>query len=346
MDLPQQRDEAVLAAIEERREAVNEAIREELQIQEPERLYEASRYLLDAGGKRLRPALLLLVAESLADVDPESVSYRSFPTLDGDEIDLIRAAVSIEVIQSFTLIHDDIMDQDDLRRGVPAVHAEYDLATAILAGDTLYSKAFEIMLASGASPDRSLDALQVLAETCTMICEGQAMDIGFEGRHDVTVEEYRQMIMRKTAVLFSAAARVPAILMGAEQSVIDALGQYGLQVGEAFQIHDDVLDLVGSSENLGKERGSDLREGKRTIISIHATQHGVDLDALVNEMGNEPDAIESVVAELDRVGSLDHAKAVADQLVNDGTAALSVLPENRSGALLNELARYLIEREY
>jgi len=136
------REEAVLEAVRQRRERVNAAIPEELPIKRPERLYEASRYLLDAGGKRLRPTVLLAVGEALTDVEPLSADYREFDDLEGDAIDLMAAAVSVETIQSFTLIHDDIMDDDELRRGVPAVHEKFGLDTAILAGDTLYSKAF------------------------------------------------------------------------------------------------------------------------------------------------------------------------------------------------------------
>ena len=198
----QQVEQAILA----RREQVNEALPEELPIARPEHLYEATRYLLDAGGKRLRPTVLLLVAESLLDVDPLSADYRSFPTLDGGRADLLSAAIAIEVIQTFTLIHDDIMDDDDLRRGVPAVHKEYDLSTAILAGDTLYAKAFELLLDTGAAPERTVAANKRLATTCTRICEGQSLDIEFEQREAVTPDEYLEMVELKTAVLYGAAA--------------------------------------------------------------------------------------------------------------------------------------------
>ena len=185
--------QAVERAVTNRRERVNSAIDEDLPLVEPERLYEASRYLLRAGGKRLRPTVLLLAAESLADVPPLSTDYRSFPATEG-EVDVMRAAVSVEIIQSFTLIHDDIMDDDSVRRGVPAVHQEFDVSTAILAGDTLYSKAFENMLKTGAPAERSVRALSELATTCTEICEGQSMDIDFEGRAAVTPDEYLRMV--------------------------------------------------------------------------------------------------------------------------------------------------------
>ncbi|WP_248515391.1 geranylfarnesyl diphosphate synthase [Salinarchaeum laminariae] len=345
------REAAVLATIRERREVVNGAIPEEIPVVKPERLYQASRYLLDAGGKRLRPTISLLVAEALADVEPGSENYREFPTLSTEypEIDVLSAAVSVEVIQSFTLIHDDIMDDDDLRRGVPAVHQEFDLETAILAGDTLYSKAFEIMLGTGAADDRSVRALDVLARTCTEICEGQALDVEFEDRDDVAVDEYLHMIEQKTAVLYGAAASLPAVLMGADDETVDALYQYGLDVGRGFQIQDDVLDLTVPSEKLGKQRGSDLVENKRTLITLHAREQGVDIANLV-----ETDSVEAVteaeideaVATLQEAGSIEFARERAESLVDSGKSHLEVLPDNEARTLLEQTADYLIERGY
>ncbi|SDR07572.1 geranylfarnesyl diphosphate synthase [Natronobacterium texcoconense] len=351
MTTSETREEAVLEAVGKRRELVNDAIPEELPVARPERLYEASRYLLDAGGKRLRPTILLATAEALADVEPLSVDYRSFPTVheEIDEIDMMDAAVSVEVIQSFTLIHDDIMDDDDLRRGVPAVHREYDLETAILAGDTLYSKAFEIMLETGAEPARMVEALDVLANTCTQICEGQALDVDFEQRDDVTPEEYLKMVEQKTAVLYAASASLPAILMGADDEVVDALYGYGLDVGRAFQIQDDVLDLTVPSEELGKQRGSDLVENKQTLITVHARDHGLDVADLVDT--DDVDAvteaeIDDAVARLEETGSIDYANEKARELVEQGKERLEVLPDNEAHDLLDEIADYLIERGY
>ncbi|WP_394740447.1 geranylfarnesyl diphosphate synthase [Natronococcus roseus] len=366
MTIPEAREEAVLEAVNQRRKLVNEAIPEALPIQRPERLYEASRYLLDAGGKRLRPTILLTTAEALADVEPLSTDYREFPTLDGradppaadgedaqsqapETIDAMAAAVSVEVIQSFTLIHDDIMDDDDLRRGVPSVHREYDLETAILAGDTLYSKAFEIMLETGAASDRAVDALEILATTCTKICEGQSLDVDFEQRDDVTPEEYLEMVEQKTAVLYAASACLPAILQGADQETIDALYGYGLDIGRAFQIHDDVLDLTVPSEELGKQRGSDLVEEKQTLITVHARDQGVEIEDLVDTEDVErvtESEIDDAVAELERVGSITYANDRARELVEQGKDRLEVLPDNEARELLCDIADYLIERGY
>ncbi|WP_135362621.1 geranylfarnesyl diphosphate synthase [Halosimplex halophilum] len=348
--MSRQSQAAVERAIATRRERVNQAIPEELPIDEPERLYEATRYLLDAGGKRLRPTVLLLVAESLADadVDPETADYRSFPA-EGGTVDVLKAAVGVEVIQSFTLIHDDIMDDDDLRRGVPSVHREYDLSTAILAGDTLYSKAFQYLVETGAAPERTNAALMELSTTCTQICEGQSLDIDFESREAVATDEYLEMVELKTAVLYAASAAIPAMLVGADDETVDSLHGYGLDVGRAFQIQDDLLDLTTPSEKLGKQRGSDLVEGKQTLITLHAREQGVDVDDLVEtdsvEAVDEAE-IEAAVDELREAGSIEYARETARDLIASGKDNLRVLPDNDARARLEDIADYLIEREY
>ncbi|WP_135303157.1 geranylfarnesyl diphosphate synthase [Haloarcula amylovorans] len=344
-----ERHQQVEAAILARRERVNEALPEELPVTRPEHLYEATRYLLDAGGKRLRPTVLLLVAESLLDVEPLSKNYRDFPTLDGGDADVLSAAIAIEVIQTFTLIHDDIMDDDDLRRGVPAVHKEYDLSTAILAGDTLYSKAFEFLLETGAAPERTVEANKRLATTCTRICEGQSLDIEFEQREAVTPDEYLEMVELKTAVLYGAAASIPATLLGADQETVTALYNHGLDVGRAFQIQDDLLDLTTPSEKLGKQRGSDLVENKQTLVTLHARQQGVDVANLVDTDSVEDVSeaeIDDAVARLREAGSIEYAQDRAQDLVQSGKENLEVLPDNEARELLDGIANYLVEREY
>jgi geranylgeranyl diphosphate synthase type I len=342
-------EKRVLDAVAQRRELVNDAIDEELPMSEPPRLWEATRYLLEAGGKRLRPTVVLLAAEALADVAPLSADYRSFPTLDETTIDVMAAAVSLEVIQSFTLIHDDIMDDDDLRRGVPAVHEAYDTSTAILAGDTLYAKAFELMTNTDSPPENALEATRLLATTCIRICEGQALDVEFERQTDVLPEEYLEMIEHKTAVLYGASAATPAVLLGADEETVEALYRYGIDSGCAFQIQDDVLDLTVPSEKLGKQRGSDLVENKETIITLHARQQGVDVDGLVET--DDPEAvteaeIDAAVAELEAAGSIDYAREKAQELTDRSKNRLSILPDNEARGLLEDLADYLITRGY
>ena len=342
-------EKRVLDAVESRRELVNEALDDDIPMQSPERLYEATRYLLKAGGKRLRPTVSLLTAEALADVEPLSVDYHAFPALDGAEIDVMSAATSIEVIQSFTLIHDDIMDDDDLRRGVPAVHKEYDTETAILAGDTLYAKAFELLSGTGADPENGIEAVQRLATTCTQICEGQALDVEFEHRTEVLPEEYLEMVELKTAVLYGAAAATAATLMDADDPTVEAVYRYGIDSGRAFQIQDDVLDLTVPSETLGKQRGSDLVENKETLITLHARQQGIDVDSLVGaaDVDSVSEAeIDEAVAVLDDVGSIDYAEAKARELTANAKGHLDVLPDNEARSLLRDISDYLITRGY
>jgi geranylgeranyl diphosphate synthase type I len=343
------RERRVTGAVGERRDRVNDAIEDFLPVRRPERLYEASRYLLDAGGKRLRPASLLLVGEALTDTPPLSTDYRAFPDVDDVERDLMAAAVSIEVIQSFTLIHDDIMDDDDLRRGVPSVHRQYDESTAILAGDTLYSKAFEIMLETDAPPQRVLDAMEVLATTCTQICEGQSLDIAFEESATVSIEEYMEMIELKTAVLYAASTAIPAHVLGADRETVEAMTAFGVDVGKAFQIKDDLLDLTTPSEQLGKQRGSDLIEGKQTLVTIHARQQGVGVDGLL-DVEDPADVTEANVDEalgtLRDAGSIEFARSRMRSLTDDAIDRLDVLPQNEARDTLADLATYLIEREY
>ena len=341
-DGEREREARVLEAVRERRDRVNAAVAVDLPPAEPERLYAASRHLIEAGGKRLRPALVLLVAEALVG---QTGDYRAFPDLDGGEVDVMTAAVGVELIHTFTLAHDDIMDEDDMRRGERAVHREYDLSTAILAGDTLFAKGFELLTATGAKPDRQLAAIRRLAETCTRICEGQELDVESEFADEVLPEEYMRMVELKTAVLYGAAAAIPAVLLGADEETVEALYQYGVESGTAFQIHDDVLDLTVPSEELGKRRGSDLLEGKRTLITLHARQHGLDVDEMLGDHPTETD-IDAAVDALRDAGSIAFARERAEELTASSKERLDVLPESEARTLLADLADYLIHRGY
>jgi geranylgeranyl diphosphate synthase type I len=339
----------VESALDRRREPINRALLDAVPVTKPERLHGAARYLLEAGGKRLRPAILLLSSEALAALDPDaSVDYRQFPAIDGGSVDVMAAATSVELVQTFTLVHDDLIDDDDVRRGVPAVHREYDDSTAILAGDVLHAKAFELLLGTGAPPERSMRSLARLARTCTEICEGQTADIRLEEREHVSVEEYVDMVDRKTAALFATSACLPAILLGQDDAV-DPLSGYGREVGRAFQIHDDLLDLTTPTERLGKQRGSDLVEGKRTLVTVHARQQGVDVDGLLDgeTAASVSDAeIDDAVDVLDEAGSLEFARARAREFVERGKDHLDALPHSESRRLLADTADYLVEREY
>ncbi|MEM1813640.1 MAG: polyprenyl synthetase family protein, partial [Sulfolobales archaeon] len=216
------------------------------------RLYEASLHLLKAGGKRLRPLLTVLSAR-LFGLDEDIALY---------------PAASIELLHNFTLIHDDIMDRDDFRRGVPTVHKVYGEAMAILAGDLLFSKSYEAMLMLvGKVPDSLIvKALRELTWAAVTVAEGQSLDMEFEERDDVKMEEYFTMIFKKTAALFKASAYIGGVLAGADDSDLVRICEFARSVGMAFQIRDDELGLVGDEKVLGKPVFSDLREGKKTLL--------------------------------------------------------------------------------
>ncbi|MDD2665664.1 MAG: polyprenyl synthetase family protein [Methanocellales archaeon] len=318
----------ILDEIKKRGKMVDEAIGQLLPIIHPEGLYQAARYLVDAGGKRIRPAMLMLAAESVG----------------GDVKKVLPAAVSIELIHNFTLIHDDIMDQDEIRRGNPTVHVKWGLPAAILAGNTLYSKAFEIITNVDAPPKIVKRCLCILSKTCTDICEGQWMDMELAKRSSVSEGEYLKMVQKKTSVLFATSAMIGSLFGGATPEIADALWQAESTIGVGFQIRDDVLDLITPEVRLGKRRGNDLMEGKKTLIMIHALTKGVKLDALSRDSSREE--IDDAVQQLIDVGSIDYAMEKAFELVEQGKSKLDVLPDSTAKELLMELADYMITRTY
>ncbi|HOB17387.1 MAG TPA: polyprenyl synthetase family protein [Candidatus Methanoculleus thermohydrogenotrophicum] len=292
-------------------------------------LFRASAHLLLAGGKRLRPAVVILAADAVKE---------------GSSDDLIPAALALELTHNFTLIHDDIMDGDVTRRGVPTVHTIWGEPTAILAGDVLYAKAFEFICLSDAGNHEKVHAVKMLARTCTEICEGQSMDIAFAAREDVSEAEYLEMVSKKTGVLYGAAAAIGGILAGANPIQADALYQFGVNSGIAFQIQDDLIDLYASSEESGKDRASDIREGKQTLIAIKARQKGLDLAPYRRDLSGAE--IDGLIARLEDAGVIDEVRATAVERAGVAKAALSVLPDSEEKRLLGEIADFFINRGF
>ncbi len=310
--------------VSENARIVDEALEERVPLGEM-RIHDAAEHLLTAGGKRLRPALLMLVAGALGR-PPEKT---------------VEPALAVEITHSFTLIHDDVMDDDPLRRGEPSVHERWDVPTAILTGDYLYSKAFEVALETDASDETLRRVMETLARTCTLICEGQALDVELAESDDVTEDEYLRMVELKTGVLFAASTGIGALVSDA--GIYDDAYSYGLKVGKAFQIYDDVLDLTAESDDLGKTRGSDLVEGKNTVVTLHARRNGVD-PTLPKDASE--DEIEAKVEEIRDAGSIDYARRRAEELVEEGKRDLDALPDGEARNALDEIADYLIQRTY
>jgi len=264
----------------------------------------------------------------------------------GDPMSVIPAAVALELVHNFTLVHDDIMDNDDVRRGMPAVHVKWGSEGAILAGDTLYSKAFEILSVMEKDPERILKCVALLSRTCTEICEGQWMDIDFENRDTVSEEEYLEMVEKKTSVLYGAAAKVGAILGGASDEVADAMYEFGRLVGISFQIQDDVIDMITPEDILGKVRGSDLIEGKRTLIAIHALNHGVELEIFGKGGSVSPEQIDEAVSILKDSGSIKYAQDLSTETLERGKRMLDILGDSEAKNILLAVADYMVTRNY
>jgi geranylgeranyl diphosphate synthase type I len=290
-------------------------------------LGKASAHLLLAGGKRLRPALLLLSADAVRK---------------GSSIDVMPAALALELTHSFTLIHDDIMDADAVRRGVPTVHTRWDEPTAILAGDVLFASAFEFIALADTPDNVKVRAVSMLARTCVEICEGQHMDISFESRDDVLEGEYLRMVERKTGVLYAAAAGIGAILAGGNPAHVEALYNYGRGIGMAFQIQDDIIDLVAPADVSGKDRASDLREGKKTLISIKALEKGFDLSEYRRELSDAE--IDAVIGKLEDLGVIGEVRDTARELISTGKQRISILPDTEEKQLLMDIADHFLAR--
>ncbi|RLI88965.1 MAG: polyprenyl synthetase family protein [Candidatus Altiarchaeales archaeon] len=302
---------------------IHEKINETL-IGEPKRLYDASGYLIDVGGKRIRPLLCLLACESVG----------------GRIEDALETAVAMELIHTFTLIHDDIMDRDELRRGVPSVHKTYGESTAILAGDLLFSKAFELC---------DPKVIKILAKASTEICEGQEMDMSFESRTCVTEREYLKMIRKKTAVLIRAATKCGALLGGGTRDEIDKLAEYGLNIGMAFQIQDDILGVLADEEKLGKPVGSDIVEGKKSLIAIRAIEklEGEEKERLLeilNKRGNTRDEINLAVRLFGNSNAIRYCRRKAIQFVEMAKKAINELPDSDAKKDLRGIADFVVER--
>lgn len=311
-------------------------IEEELSVITPNNLQEASIYLTKAGGKMLRPSLSLITAEAVG----------------GQKESALKAGSAIELIHTFSLIHDDIMDQDDMRRGMPSVHKVWGDDVAILAGDTLFSKAFETIINSNqelASPAQINHALSTVADACVKICEGQALDMGFEDRFDVTEDEYMEMIFKKTGALIAAATKVGAIMGGASDEVIDAMYEYGRLIGLAFQIQDDYLDIASDEETLGKPIGSDIGKGKMTIIAINglasAGEDSEKLLEILKDTDNSQEDIDLAIEILTKCGAIDYARNLALDSVSQAKEVLEILPDSSSKQVLADIADFVLERK-
>jgi len=315
----------VLAAIADDMRAVDQLIRHRL-ASEVVLINQISEYIINSGGKRLRPALLLLVSGALGVTSPHR----------------FELAAVIEFIHTSTLLHDDVVDESDLRRGKQTANALFGNAASVLVGDFLYSRSFEMMV----SVD-NMRVMQILARATNVIAEGEVLQL--LNMHDPDVDEarYLQVIKYKTATLFEAATQLAAVLANADAQTEAAVREYGGRLGTAFQLMDDWLDYAGDTDAMGKNAGDDLREGKPTLPLIHVLQHGTDEErALVREAieNGGTDKFEPILAAITRTGALDYTLARAKEEADAAAQTISALPSSQYKNSLLELCSYSIAR--
>jgi geranylgeranyl diphosphate synthase type I len=218
------------------------------------------------------------------------------------------------------------------------------MPTGILAGDVLYARAFEHLCMANARDDAKVRAVTMLARACADLCEGQNMDMSFEHRNDVDENEYLEMVRKKTGVLYAAAAGIGAVLAGGNAVQVKALYSFGLNTGVAFQIQDDLIDLLTPAEKSGKDQASDLREGKQTLLMIKAREKGLDLSKYRRDLS--PADIQEAIRELTDAGVIDEVKKVASDLVNASNRHLSVLPPSKERQLLMDIGEFFVTRSF
>lgn len=285
-------------------------------------------YIVGNGGKRLRPMLLLLAAKALGDVNQKH---------------LILAAV-IEFIHTATLLHDDVVDESDLRRGKESANAVWGNAASVLVGDYLYSSAFEMMVRTS-----NMRVMGLLSKTTTAIAEGEVLQLLNCNNPETTEAKYLEVIARKTAILFSAATQLAAIISDSSEEIEIALANYGQHLGIAFQLIDDALDYTSNAEELGKNLGDDLAEGKPTLPLIYAIQNGTSEEAetIINAIktGNR-DVFNNVYAIVKRTKAIDYTEVRADEEAQKAIDALAVLPESDYKNALILLAKFAVQRNY
>jgi geranylgeranyl diphosphate synthase type I len=318
---------------------VDKFIDELLKPRKPKVLYEAARHIIAAGGKRLRPYLVL----------------KSCELVGGDPDDAMPFAAALELLHNFTLIHDDIMDNDSLRRGVPTVHACWGVPIGIVSGDFLFAKVYDAMVKPyvvGELPcERVMACIKRVTKSTIAICEGQVLDISFPNTSEVSEEDYISMAGDKTSTLFRACAEVGAILGGSDPDEMARIGSFAWNAGIAFQIVDDTLGAISNEENLGKPVGSDLREGKKTLIIIHALEHAspderVAIERVLGSKDASAPDIETAEKALVNTGSIRYAQEKARYYAMKSKEMLAAFPDSVAKKDLLELVDYFTERTY
>jgi octaprenyl-diphosphate synthase len=308
-------------------DAVNTVIRQRLH-SEVSLVNQIAEYIISAGGKRIRPVLVLLVANAYG------YHGKAHHEL----------AAVVEFIHTATLLHDDVVDESSMRRGRQTANALFGNAASVLVGDFLYSRAFQMMVGLD-----SMRVMQILSDATNVIAEGEVLQLLNMHNPDVTQDNYLQVIRSKTAKLFEAAAQLGALVSGANDAQIDAAGEYGRSLGTAFQLIDDVLDYAGDAAEIGKNVGDDLREGKPTLPLIYLMENGTaeqrELVRNCIEQGDEQH-FDAILAAVTSSGALDYTRRAAIAAAEQAAEAIADLPETSYKQSLLQLCTFAVDRKH
>ncbi len=320
--------DSFLHHIEQLRFEINERLQNFPLDSEPKYIYDPIKYIMDGRGKRLRPIIVNLVGT----------------VYNASKDDLLNAGLAVELLHNFTLVHDDIMDQDNLRHGKATVHKKWDESTAILAGDGIYAIALILITKVKTNP---LKAVHAFNKATLYVCEGQAYDQEYEHNHGIVLDQYLTMIQKKTGWLIGFCAELGGILGNQPDSVINELHSYGLNLGMAFQIQDDILEIFSDSKSMGKSLGSDLIAGKQTILTVLARQNDKDIWKQKWEeiMNNDiQSAIKKFRIYFEKNGILDSAKNMAKKYTETAQNNLQIIPKEKR-TQLEQLTEFVWKRK-
>lgn len=320
----------VLQVVENEFNQVNQLIYKQLESRVP-LVEKVAEYIISSGGKRMRPLLVLLTAKAFNECDERAAML----------------AATIEFIHTATLLHDDVVDVSDLRRGRATANAKFGNAPSVLVGDFLYSRSFEMLVELG-----NLAVMKTLASATSTVAEGEVLQLTNVKNPDTTEAQYMEIIQGKTAMLFEAGTHGMAQLINRSATECEALRVYGQELGLAFQLIDDVLDYEGDAATMGKNVGDDLAEGKVTLPLIHAMQHGTDeqrklIRSIIRQAGTNDlgESLSEVLAIVHELGSIDYTRAKAQACAECAIAQLQTLSDSPAKQALEALANIAVQRQ-
>jgi geranylgeranyl diphosphate synthase, type II len=313
---------------------INAALETCFSSEKPETLYAPARYILEGKGKRIRPFLTLLGCEAVSGSSDDNA---------------LNVALAVEILHNFTLIHDDIMDQAELRHNRPTVHRQWNVNTAILTGDMMIAFAYELaLLAEGT---RQTELIRILNHANITICEGQALDMELEKKLDATIDDYLDMIAKKTGRLISAALEAGGVAGNGTPEQLRSLVTFGEKIGRAFQIQDDYLDIMATDGKSGKMAGGDIINGKKTYLLLRSLELTTGLEkellqSIIANKGTSPDKVSEVRSVYEQCGVLEETAALINRTTEEAFSALDQLPFAEGREYLRGYANILMKRDF